>query len=27
LRELAAEDIRNLEFFEGVMSHIYTFSR
>jgi hypothetical protein len=27
MRELAAEEIRNLEFFEGVMSHIYTFSK
>ncbi len=27
MRELAAKEIRNLEFFEGVMSHIYTFSK
>jgi len=25
MRALAAEEIRNLTFFEGVMSHIYTF--
>jgi len=27
MRELAAEEVRNLEFFEGVMSHLYTFSK
>ena len=27
MRELAAEEVRNIEFFEGVMSHIYTFSK
>ncbi len=27
LRELASEEIRNLTFFEGVMSHLYTFSK
>ena len=25
MRELASEEVRNVEFFEGVMSHIYTF--
>ena len=27
MRELASEEVRNVEFFEGVMSHIYTFSK
>jgi hypothetical protein len=27
MRELAAEEVQNIEFFEGVMSHIYTFSK
>ncbi len=27
MRELASDEIRNLEFFEGVMSHIYTFTK
>jgi len=27
MRQLAAEEVRNIEFFEGVMSHIYTFSK
>lgn len=27
MRELAADEIQNIEFFEGVMSHIYTFKK
>jgi hypothetical protein len=27
MRTLAADEIQNLTFFEGVMSHIYTFAK
>lgn len=27
MRELAADEVQNIEFFEGVMSHIYTFTK